>query len=483
MLPMSAHGVASFGCNIFYALGHEVCGGEEDEYNIARVLYNTSKSAKNLASVAVGGKAWGSLRKVYGGSVETARVATEEDEVLKDSNAKAYCVSRNRYSFNYIAFEQLAQPPSTARGLINQYLRAANLKSPGRQAHPTWNLPQPPSETPPLRRLCRQHHGRGLLPRAAPLPNLRQIFVQLEYQSRPASRKMESTTTRHWSSNPRGMEEYGLRPLSHGRFTGIILTRNVAETVLLSQIQKKLREDNIDVDATIEAIYKSRNLKPPDKVKEATKFVAPLVEEIFSAMKPWTQAKNYGKNSEQDNQVAQRMQELEEEAAKYKQRLKSAGVTVTPTKVLPLQPAHSASSAPSDSQRAPSPTPQPLPTSAPEDPPSKRRRTQRTDKKKQYESLLEEPYNIIKQSGQQPPTSMTSIKTWVTNLKKTLDKHKELDQHIQHVHTLLEEGKHTKAQLQEMATRWGLPISLITATAASPRTLQQLFAAVTFLAV
>ncbi|OLQ03479.1 hypothetical protein AK812_SmicGene13551 [Symbiodinium microadriaticum] len=134
MLPMSAHGVASFGCNIFYALGHEVCGGEEDEYNIARVLYNTSKSAKNLASVVVGGKAWGSLRKVYGGSVETARVATEEDEVLKDSNAKAYCVSRNRYSFNYIAFEQLAQPPSTARGLINQYLRAANLKPPGRQA-------------------------------------------------------------------------------------------------------------------------------------------------------------------------------------------------------------------------------------------------------------------------------------------------------------------------------------------------------------
>ena len=74
------------------------------------------------------------LRKVYGGSVETARVATEEDEVLKDSNAKAYCVSRNRYSFNYIAFEQLAQPPSTGRGLINQYLRAANLKPPGRQA-------------------------------------------------------------------------------------------------------------------------------------------------------------------------------------------------------------------------------------------------------------------------------------------------------------------------------------------------------------
>ena len=151
----------------------------------------------------------------------------------------------------------------------------------------------------------------------------------------------------------RGMEEYGLRPLSHGRFTGVILTRNVAETVLLSQIQKtkRLREDNIDVDAIVEAVYKSKNLKPPDKVKEATNFVTPLVEEIFLAMKPWTQSKNYGKTSEQqDNHVAQRMQELEEEAAKYKQRLKSAGVEATPTKVLPLQPPPPASSTRSDSQ-------------------------------------------------------------------------------------------------------------------------------------
>ena len=383
------------------------------------------------------------------------------------------------------------------------------------QAHATWNVPPPPSETPqtsptlppapwpptPPMRSSPPEPPADPRPARVPVPasfkedgehydttlvfksTLRKT-VEPSAWSRAkglAGMDIRDVTVAHLSR--RGMEEYGLRPLSHGRFTGIILTRNVAETVLLSQIQKKLREDNIDVDSTIEAIYKSRNLKPPDKVKEATNFVAPLVEEIFSAMKPWTQTKNYGKNSEQDNQVAQRMQELEEEAAKYKQRLKSAGVAVTPTKTLPIQPAHSASSAPSDSQRAPSPPP--LSTNAPEDPPSKRRRTQRTDKKKQYESLLEEPFNIIKQSGQQPPTSMTSIKTWVTNLKKTLpaDKHKELDQHIQHVHNLLEEGKHTKAQLQEMATRWGLPISLITATAASPKTLQQLIAAVTFLAV
>ncbi|CAE7852809.1 unnamed protein product, partial [Symbiodinium necroappetens] len=377
MLPMNAHGVSQFNCNIFYALAHDICGGETDEYNI--------------------------------------------DQVLKDSNAKAFCVSRNRYSFNYIAFEQLAQPPSTPRSLINQHLRAANIQpgAVGTQllggkfvvAEPT----DPPhgtdmdyataaaysataSSKPPTSSLAAipaafkedgEHYDANLVFKST----LRKT-VEPSAWSRAkglAGMDIRDVTVAHLSR--RGLEEYGLRPLSHGRFTGIILTRNVAETVLLSQIQKRLHEDNIDVDATIEAIYKSKNLKLPDKVK----------------------VKNCVKNSEQDNQVALRMQELEEE-------------------VLP---------------------PGPPPDSAQEDPPLKRRRAQRGDKKKQYEQLLEEPYNVIKQGGQQPPTSMTSIKTWVINLKKTMpaDKRKELDQHIQQVHNLLEEGKYTKVQLQEMATR------------------------------
>ena len=52
-----------------------------------------------------------------------------------------------------------------------------------------------------------------------------------------------------------------------------------------------------------------------------------------------------------------------------------------------------------------------------------------------------------------------------------------MDNHMQQVQNILEEGKLTKAQLQEMAARWGLPISLIA------KTLQQLVSAVTFLAV
>ena len=118
-------------------------------------------------------------------------------------------------------------------------------------------------------------------------------------------------------------------------------------------------------------------------------------------------------------------------------------------------------------------------------PPQKRRRLQRADAKKSYQQMLEEPFNVIKISGQDPPTSMSPPKTWTTNIKKNLpaDKQTATDNHTQQVQNILEEGKFTKAQLQEMATRWGLPISLITSTAATPKTLQQLVSAVTLLAV
>ena len=90
-------------------------------------------SAKNLAGIVVNGKAWGSLKKHLGGSYETARAATKEDEVLKDANGKASCISRDRFCFNPIAFDQLAQPPSTAQTLITQYQKAANIAPGGRQ--------------------------------------------------------------------------------------------------------------------------------------------------------------------------------------------------------------------------------------------------------------------------------------------------------------------------------------------------------------
>ena len=217
-------------------------------------------------------------------------------------------------------------------------------------------------------------------------------------------------------------------------------------------------------------------MKAPDKVKEAANYVAPLVEEFFTIIKPWTQVKNYGtKTYDTDNQAAQRMQHLEEEAAKYKQRLRSAGIDVTPQKTLPIATIDDGSHAATSSQ-------QPPPTQ--QDPPAKRRRLHRGDNKRRCEQMIQEPFNVTKQSGLSPPTSMTSLKTWISKVKKTLPENKQaaMDNHMQLVQQILEENHFNKPALQEMATRWGLLISLVT-SAASPKTLQQLVAAVTFLAV
>ncbi|CAE7316699.1 unnamed protein product [Symbiodinium sp. CCMP2592] len=486
MRPMNAHGVAAFGCNIFYALGHEMSGSDIDEHNLTRVIFNTTRSAKNLAGIVVGGRAWGSLRKHLGGSYETARAATEEDEVLKDANAKAYCVSRNRYCFTCIAFEQLMTPPSTANTLISQYQRAAGITPQGSIEYAVVGVRQ---------RERIEHTNSGTLASdntVAVVATYASARIQPGYATFAAAAAtvqhtagasqcnkytddignhglagmdVRDVTVAHFCRH--GMEEFGLRGLSHGKFTGMILTRNIAESVLLSQLQKKLRENNIDVDATIDAIHQSKGQKAPDKVKEAITFVAPLVDTIMDAIKPWAQVRNYGaKNTEGDNQAAQRMQVLEEQTAKYKQRLRSAGIDVTPQKSLPLQ------NEPNEGPEA---------TAAP----PKRRRLTKGAIKQRNEDILAEPHNVIRASGQEPPTSMTSIATWITNLKKSLprDKHAEVDNHIQSVQTILEGAKYTKAELQEMATRWGLPMSLTTAPKASPKNLQQLIAAVTYLAV
>ena len=53
-----------------------------------------------------------------------------------------------------------------------------------------------------------------------------------------------------------GVEDYSVRLLSQGKFTGVVATRSVAESVFLSQMEKALREHNIDLDSAADASHK-----------------------------------------------------------------------------------------------------------------------------------------------------------------------------------------------------------------------------------
>ena len=69
-----------------------------------------------------------------GGSYVTVKEATERDQVLKDHNSKAYCVSRNRYHFSCVAFDSLARPISASQPLMRHYCSAAEVNPAGRLA-------------------------------------------------------------------------------------------------------------------------------------------------------------------------------------------------------------------------------------------------------------------------------------------------------------------------------------------------------------
>ena len=123
MAPMEAHNVPNN--NTFYAIGHPVYGGPEDDWSIARVIHNAATSAKNVAQVIVCGTAWGSLTKIAGGSWVTSVKATEDDQVYRDKNGKAYVISRNRYNIAGVACAANMTPPSTAATLLHEYARAS----------------------------------------------------------------------------------------------------------------------------------------------------------------------------------------------------------------------------------------------------------------------------------------------------------------------------------------------------------------------
>ena len=92
-------------------------------------------------------------------------------------------------------------------------------------------------------------------------------------------------------------------------------------------------------------------------------------------MGPGQELRHYAiKNYEHHNQATQRTQELEEEAAKYKQRFRGAGIQVTPKKKeLPIQDGSPEAASSSSNQGPQGGVPAIKPLQPSQDPPQKRR--------------------------------------------------------------------------------------------------------------
>ena len=86
----------------------------------------------------------------------------------------------------------------------------------------------------------------------------------------------------------KGVQEWMIRGLSHGKFTGVVLTKSIAESVLTARLLSALREKRVDIDETVKATHKDKTKSTiPDKTSEATKFIQPLVDMVMEQLQPY----------------------------------------------------------------------------------------------------------------------------------------------------------------------------------------------------
>ena len=82
----------------------------------------------------------------------------------------------------------------------------------------------------------------------------------------------------------RGWHEQSLRYLSHGRFTSVVFTKNVSESVFVSKLLTGLRESNIDLDRLAEHVHRHQGHHVPSKHEDALQFMEPLVDHVVMSL-------------------------------------------------------------------------------------------------------------------------------------------------------------------------------------------------------
>ena len=97
-----------------------------------------------------------------------------------------------------------------------------------------------------------------------------------------------------------GLQEWALRPLSQGRYTGVILTRSVAESVMCARFLHHLRAKQWDVDSMAEKVFKEQfpETPVPDKHQQAKEFIDPLSQKMLQALEAYATPRQGDKNVE-----------------------------------------------------------------------------------------------------------------------------------------------------------------------------------------
>ena len=120
----------------------------------------------------------------------------------------------------------------------------------------------------------------------------------------------------------KGIQEWMIRGLSYGKFTGVVLTESIAESVLTARLLSALREKRVDINVTVKAIHKDKTKKNvPEKLSEATKFIQPFVDMVVEQLQPYIVTMDQSTTSSGHSKGFQ-----------HRQKLQHTGIPIAPVK-------------------------------------------------------------------------------------------------------------------------------------------------------
>ena len=238
----------------------------------------------------------------------------------------------------------------------------------------------------------------------------------------------------------RGCSEFSLRLLSEGRFQSIVWTRNSAESVLVTQLLKSLRESKVDIDSVALECIKESRLPVPDKHKQAAAFMQPLVETLMKEIKSHVP------------QVPSATSADAEELIRAKAKLAQAGLALTPRKGEDSG-AGSQSGSPTLKK---STSGSGLPIDLVRGKKRKAGETELEDPEDQVHQLLNGKPVVSLEDNRPASVTTEHVEAWMQEMKQQYKgKFRELNKHVNFVVKLLTEHA-DKKQLVQAAIRFGL---------------------------
>ena len=122
------------------------------------------------------------------------------------------------------------------------------------------------------------------------------------------------TDIRAYELSHRGLGDFSFRLLSEGRHQSIVWARSGSESVLMTALLKKIRESNVSIDDAAKACHTEA---PPDKHKEAMRFMEPLAQDLLKCILA---------------KAPVRTSDTSDELAKAKAKLAEHGIVMSPLK-------------------------------------------------------------------------------------------------------------------------------------------------------